>query len=351
MVKFSIPSKKKLFLISVALVLVVALILSCAPAAPAETIELAFSSPWPPPAGGTKAFAKFAEQIETETNGRVKVNFYPGGALGKAPEQYDLVVAGTADAAQMTVGYTPGRFPLAEGFDLPLIYPQEATAEGLVFQELYEKYSEMQAEFSDVKHLAWAGIGGRHIHTVKKPIHTLADFKGLKFRAKGPIEAETLNALGAVPVDVDIAEVYTALERGTIDGVLFEWEGFKAFKLNEVAKYTTLIGLNSTGHLVVMNRNKYESLPSDVRKAIDKVSGSALTKTYGGILDSMGMTAEKAIKEAGQEIYELPPAERDRWTQAVTPVLDKWAADMEAKGLPGKKIIEAARELSKKYAK
>lgn len=346
---------KKLFLVPLMIVLVMGLIFGgCARPAPApapappETIELVASTSWPMPSGGGVALEAICKKLEEVTNGRLKIEIYGGGALGKAAEQYDLAVEGTADIVLTNPAYYPGRLPLHDVSELPLIFPKDSASATNVFTELHDMFPEMMAEFVDVKCISWAALTSRQIQTIK-PVRTLEDLKGLKLRVTGGIPSETVELLGAVPVAMAPTEVYTALERGTVDGSLFEWEGYYAFKLHEVAKSTTMVDLATTSHLMVMNQKRYESFPPDVREAVDTLLGANASKLYAQVIDRLDKQAFDKIMAGGQVLIEISAAEKDRFLQAVIPQREKWAADMEAKGLPGKKVLESAIELSKKY--
>ena len=351
--------RHKLLTLVLAIVVITSLVIAgCAKPAPApspaptpaEPIEIIISSPNPAPSGAGVAIDAFAKELEEVTNGRIKATVYHGGALGKGVEQYDLAVTGTADIALSNIEYYPGRFPLHEVCALPLLLPKDAMSAGKVLTATHEKFPEMQREFNDVKFVGWSGLASRVIHTAKKPVRTVDDFKGLKIRATGSISSATIEAMGAIPVVMAPTEVYTALERGTLDGVVWEWEGFHAFKLEEVAKYTTLVDVNTTAHFAVMNRAKYEGLPPDIREAIDTVMGIAFAKLYAGTMDRMGNEAFDMIKAGGkQEFYTPPAVEKERFVNAAMPVTEKWVTDMEAKGLPGKEFLEYITQLSAQY--
>ena len=347
---------RKVWLIAGALLLVVSLLVlavgACAkPApAPAQPIELTLSTYDPPPSAFTVTLQKWAEEVEAAAGGRVKCTLYHSQALGKSEEHYDMAVTGRADVTKCAPGYTPGRFPLFEVNELPLIFPYSAKSTNLIFQELFEKLPELQKEFADVKVLAFVGTTSRQIMNAKRPVRTVEDLKGLKLRAGGATAADTLTALGAVPLAMPPTEIYTSVERGTLDGVNWEWEGFSVFRIQELAKYATVVNLNSYVTMYAMNRQKYDSLPSDIRAIIDKLSGSHLAELAGENFDKGDAAAYEKVKPV-LEIYELPAAERDIWVKAVRPVWDKWVADREAKGLPARKVLDAAIEVAKKYTK
>jgi TRAP-type C4-dicarboxylate transport system substrate-binding protein len=185
--------------------------------AAAETIDLKFSSPWPPQhPQHTMVIKPWGDKIEKLSGGRVKVTLFPGQALGKAADHYDMAAKGICDIALTNPMYTPGRFHLLSAFWLPFMV---TTAEdtSVALWETYEKY--FQNEFKDVKVLWMYVHAPGQIFTREKPIKTLADLKGMKIRATNPSVQESLKLLGASPVAIPVPDVYNALERGVVDSM------------------------------------------------------------------------------------------------------------------------------------
>ena len=132
--------------------------------------------------------------------------------------------------------------------------------------EMFEKEPVLKAEFRDVKLLWFLSSTMLRLHTTAKPIRTLDDLKGMKIRTGGGPQPPTLRLLGATPVAISPPDVYTALERGTVDGLTFPWEAVKSFKVDEVTKYHDSASLWGGTFYVVMNLKKWESLPRISRK-------------------------------------------------------------------------------------
>jgi TRAP-type C4-dicarboxylate transport system substrate-binding protein len=288
----------------------------------------------------------------------VEITIFGAGALGKTVDQYDLVVNGLADmAGSFGLSAIAGRFPLNDVMVQPFLFPS-ATVAAHVAQELFETWPEFRNEFSDTKLLFFHPTGPAQISSRSKPIKTLEDLKGMKANARSGTKAETQKALGLVPVAMVVPEAYTSLERGVLDIGALDWEGAFAFKWFEVTKYRTALprGLYLTHLAVVMNKNTWNRLPKDVQKIFEELSGRYMAKFSGKAVDKasehLRELIEKHDKKVGNPpIYELPKGELERWTSAVQPVYDKWTAKMEAKGLPGKAILEDARRLVKKYSR
>ena len=305
-----------------------------------ETIELKMSHFMPTKhVQHSKVMEPWAKKIGELTDGRVKVTIFPGGALGKPPQQYDNAVKGITDIAFGLQSYTSGRFPLTSALRLPfMVKSGEQGAKAL--WRTYEKY--LRNEYKDVKVLWLFMHGPGQIYTTKKQVKTIDDLKGMKIRSPGPIMSKVVKQVGAVPVHMPITQVYTALERKTVDGVAAPWEIMRPFRFYEQCKYATVADIYSMTFFVVMNKKKYESLPPDIRKIIDDNSGLQMAITAGRAYDQADTPGKKLFEEKGGKIYQLPEAEKEKWMKSSMIIKTNWLKDMEAKGLPGKAVLDYA---------
>jgi TRAP-type C4-dicarboxylate transport system substrate-binding protein len=316
-------------------------------AAQDEPIELKFSS-WVATVHGhhTGVMAPWAKMVEEKSKGRLKITIYPGSTLGKAADHYDMVKDGIADLAFTTPGYTPGRFPLITATELPMLF-KSSRGGSLAVMSIFDKY--FKNEFKDVKVLwFWVHPPG-HFHLAKKPVKVLEDLSGLKIRAATPMLTTMVKTLGAIPVSIPAPDTYTALERGTVDGTIFPWEAISSFKIAEVLKHHVASGLYVAPLFTFMNLKKYESLPPDLRKVIDDLSGTWGAEFNGKVWDQNELVGIEAIKKAGGTIYTLPAEERQRWAARLKPVEEEWLKSMEAKKLPGRQLLNDLREAIKRY--
>jgi TRAP-type C4-dicarboxylate transport system substrate-binding protein len=312
-----------------------------------KPIELKFSS-WVSAVHGhhTGVMVPWAKMVEEKSKGRLKITIYPGSTLGKAVDHYDMVKDGVADMGFTTPGYTPGRFPLIAATELPLLF-KSSRGGSLAVMSIFDKY--FKAELKDVKVLwVWVHPPG-HFHFAKKPVKKLEDLAGLKIRAATPMLTTMVRTLGAIPVSIPAPDTYTALERGTVDGTIFPWEAISSFKLAEVLRHHAEVGLYVAPLFTMMNQKKYDSLPPDLRKVIDDLSGAWGAEFNGKVWDQNELVGIEAIKKAGATIYKVPPEERDRWAAKLKPVEEDWVKSVEAKGLPGRQLLSDLREAIKKY--
>lgn len=314
----------------------------CVGMAQAETIELKFATGFSPKhTMQVKVFEPWAKKLGELTGGKVKVTFYPGGALGKAPDTYSVVEKGIADMGYYLHDYTPGRFPLTTVFELPFMVPN-AEKLGTAMWKIYEKFPEFQKEYFKVKPLALWGHPGGHFFTAKTPIKTIADFKGVKMRTVSPAVTEALKIYGAVPVSMPITETYTALERGVVDGTVVPWEGLVIFKLDDLIKYATEADFYTVTMAVVMNKAKWNSLPADVKKAIDQTTGMAMSVACGKAFDAVEIPMKKKALSKGIEVFQFSPADKEKLKALTLPLREDWVKRMDAKGLPGKAVLETS---------
>jgi len=329
-----------------------ALVLACLGFTPVaaqdKPIELRFSS-WVATVHGhhTGVMVPWAKMVEEKSGGRLKITIYPGSTLGKAVDHYDLIKDGIADMGFTTPGYTPGRFPLITVTELPLGLFKSSRGGSLAVMSIFDKH--FKNEFKDVKVLwFWVHPPG-HFHLAKKQVKVLEDLNGLKIRAATPMLTTMVKTLGATPVSIPAPDTYTALERGTVDGTIFPWEAISSFKIAEVLKHHAAVSLYASPLITYMNQKKYESLPPDLRKIIDDLSGAWGAEFTGTVWDKNELVGIEAIKKAGATIYTVPQEERQRWAARLRPVEEDWLKSMEAKGLPGRQVLSDLREAIKRY--
>ena len=361
---------KKLVVLALAIVLVSSLILAaCATPAPAPSpaptptpapgptpekpLELKFSYHAPPEASLTKAiFAPWAAEIEKATGGRVKITQYPGGTLVKAQDAYDAVATGLCDLAQIDPEENPGRFPLTGINSLPFMYPNTEVA-GVVSYELLNKYV-VNTELKEIKFLITAPLHNAQ-YLGKKPVEKLADFKGLKIRSGGKVEASTITALGGTPVEIGTGDLFSALDKGTVDGCFFTYSGALAFGLKDATKYRTECNIFPRVFIIGMNKATFDKMPADIQKIFNENSTLEVAQKYAAAHMAAEAGGKGAIigsdKKAGNPpIYVLPSTERDAWKTACMKVWNDWVADVEAKKLPGKAMLDEAQSLVNKYS-
>ncbi len=321
----------------------------------AQEVTLKFHHIWNPQAmASVNVIAPWCEKIAKESNNRLKCQILPAMSGGGTPAQLvDRVKDGVDDVVITLPGYTAGRFPSTEVFELPFMC-NSAEVGARATWDYMNKHS--TKEFPNTKLLAtWVHDEG-YVHTSAKPVRTLADFKGLKMRAPTRQTNKLLASLGATPVGMPLPAIPDAVSKGTIDGFLLPWEVMPSLKLHEMVKFHSETdpsrpALYSAVFVFAMNQAKYDSLPADLKKVIDANSGAALSQQIGRIWDNSQAAGRKAARDRGNTFYTIPAAELDNWQKASAPLYDEWMADMDKRGANGKALLAEARELLIKYKK
>ncbi len=305
---------------------------SCAAPAPGEAIELTYSNFFPPTHLHSVLAEQFCEEIEARTDGRVEITYYPGGSLTPAPGVYDGVVEGISDIGMSVLAYSMGRFPASELVDLPHAYPNGWVATK-VANDYYAEFK--PAEFDDVHVLYFHAHGPGVIFTTKKPVRQMEDLEGLVIRSTG-VGAKIMEALGAEGYGASQGEAYELMSKGTIDGSFTPREVLKGWKQAEVVKYVTGcydVG-NTTDMFVVMNKDKWDSLPSNIKKIFTKVSEEWIEK-HGKVwtyYDKVGI--DYFLTFEGRELIELSPEEMAGWVDDIKSLIDGYIEEKTTMGLP-----------------
>ncbi|WP_134700618.1 TRAP transporter substrate-binding protein [Ammoniphilus sp. YIM 78166] len=287
---------------------------------------------------------KWKEEIEKRTNGQVKVNLFPGGTLLKADNMYDGVANKVADIGLSSTTYEPGRFPLLGLSDMPSGYPSSKVA-SLVTHELINQYP--PEAFKDFKIITSFATEAAFIQT-KDPVSNLDELKGKQLRISGAL-TPIMKELGAAPVGMSQAEVAEALQTGVVNGMVTSREGLLDFKFAEYVKYVTDYPLTVNTFVAVMNKDVWNSLPEDVQKVIDELN-LEMTQFTGEYLDNHVKKAmEWSQKEHGLQVVELK--DKAIWDEKLKSIQDKYADELEAKGLPAKEYKEKLFQLIEKYSK
>ncbi len=293
--------------------------------------------------------------LSRESGGRVKLTILPAETAAKAADLFDAARAGIVDIGCQMLAMTPGRFPLNEVVELPLIFTSSRAA-ALTHMALHKKYPELQAEFKGVKVLGFHFNGPAQVHCLNKPIRALQDWQGQVIVGWGPYAADIIKALGGTPEMIGPPELYDALAKGVVDGNLVEWEGQHLWHYDDVAKYSTNADLYITPFVHVMNLDKYNSLPPDIQALLTGENTKNFHELHGYNFDKDDAEYKELIdnaylKKGADGIYTLPEEEKAKWVDAIKPVRESWVRAMTAKGAPAQAILDDALRLAKKYEK
>jgi len=329
--------------------------LALAGGALAQEVTLKVHHFWPPGAmPPSTLLGPWCDKIAKDSNNKMKCQIYPAMQLGGTPPQLiDQARDGIADIVWTLPGYTAGRFPLMEVFELPFMTNSAESAS----RAAWDYYSQVGArEFPGIKALAINVHDEGYVHSREKQIKTMADFKGLKMRAPTRQTNKLLGALGASPVAMPLPALPDALSKGVIDGFLLPWEVIPSVKAHEMVKYHSETdpasrALYTATFILAMNQKRYESLPPDLKKVIDDNSGAALSHHFGKTWDASKPKGRQPAVDRGNTFHMIPSSELANWEKATAFIYDDWVKDVTAKGADGKALLQNARDLIKKYEK
>ncbi|HHV59102.1 MAG TPA: TRAP transporter substrate-binding protein [Clostridiaceae bacterium] len=284
------------------------------------------------------------EEIKKATNGRVVITSYSDEQLGKAADIYKNVVDGVADIGLSCFSYTRGRFQVLEAFELPgIIYKNSKAASKVAWEGIKEINPK---EVQDTVLMMVIATGPGDLFT-KAPVEKLEDIKDMEIRATG-ISAQTVELLGGIPVAMAQSEAYEALSKGIVKGNLSPVEVLKGWRHAEVTKYLTKTPfLYNTLFFITMNKDKWNSLPEDIQKAILEVNEKVHEEVGIGLWDKQNEEALKwAVDEQGLKIIELAKEETDRWIKALESIHNDFS-----KKIKDESVIEKVKALAEKYNK
>jgi TRAP-type C4-dicarboxylate transport system substrate-binding protein len=264
---------------------------------------------------------------------------------GKAPSQYDLIRDGAIDGGWVIPGYQPGRFPEAEAMELPFMVTksgEEASKAAWIFTQKH-----LMDDFRDVHVIAAHMHGPGLVHKKGPAVQTVEDFNGLKLRGPSRPATLLLKEVGATPIGMPVPAFPEALSKGVVDGGVITWEMSPSLKLDELTdSHTDVSGDKSLYNLYfiwAMNKDKYNSLPDDLKAVIDANSGFFASAWAGRAHDIGDKDGKAVMAAAGNEIATLSESETARIQGLGDTVIENWIAEVTSKGLDGATLVEDAR--------
>lgn len=290
-----------------------------APAAAQQPIVIKFSHVVAPDTPKGKGALKFKELAEERTKGRVKVEVYPNSQLYKDKEELEALQLGSVQMlAPSLAKFGPLGVKEYEVFDLPFLFKDEQAfynTTQTLGQELFKKL-----EAKGIHGLAYWD-NGFHIMSANRPLHRVADFKGLKMRIQSSkvLEAQ-MRALGAIPQVMAFSELYQGLQSGVVDGTEGVPSNFYTQKIYEVQKDMTLSNHGHLAYAVIVNKKFWDGLPPDIRTALEGAIKDATTYT-NQIAQKENRDALDKIRASGKTVIYTPTADEiNEWKKALMPV-------------------------------
>jgi len=305
---------------------------------PSSTIHREMVVPW-------------CNEIEQASGGELKCQIFPSMQLGGSPTQlYDQVKDGVADIVFAVPGFSAGRFPSVEVFELPFMMKDA----GATSKALWDYVAQQEvSDFDDVKPLFLNVHGPGLFHMVSKPVKTRADLNGVKVRAPTRQSSNLIDLLGGIPVGMPLPQVPEALSKGVIDGVVVPYEIVPAIKVNELTKFhsepdPSQAAIYTTVFLFAMNSARYDSLSPSQKKVIDAHSGVEMSGRMGKVMSDADAIGRNSVP--ADSINIIAAAEVQQWVTLSQPVIDRWVEAMNERGADGNALLQSARRLTEKYS-
>lgn len=373
---------KKIFLVILAVVLLSSLIFSgCAKPAPApapapspatspapapapvteqKVFNLTFANMHPPENGMNKVInAAWIKWLDKQSGGRIKVTLLPGAQAAAPEDHFDAAKNGIVDIADCNSGLMPGRFPLLEVIQLPLLFKWPASGDiALTTLALIDKYPELQAYFKDVKFLTLHATATNQLHSKNKPLQTMADLKGLTISEISTYSAEAEKLLGGTPSFVSVPEIYDSLAKGVLDGMNTNWESLFVFNWFDHLNYSIESSMCCDAvQMLVMNLKTWNSLPPDLQELFTGKNAWTLAELYSYDFDKDDMKFKEKLSEIYKSrgkppVYVMPDEERAKWAEAVMPVWETWVTKAAATvgEAKARAIMADAKAFAEKYS-
>ena len=301
----------------------------------AVPIVIKFSHVVAPDTPKGKGAERFKQLAEERSKGRVKVEVYPNSQLYKDKEELEALQLGSVQMlAPSLAKFGPLGVKEFEVFDLPFLFKDtpsfRAVTEGPVGQAMLAKL-----DAKGISGLAYWD-NGFDVMSANKPLHHVADFKGLKMRIQSSkVLDANMRSLGAIPQVMAFSELYQALQSGVVDGMENTASNVYTQKVYEVQKHVTVSNHGHIAYAVVVNKKFWDGLPADLRAILDGAMKDATTYA-NAIADTENAIALDKIKASGKStVYTLTPAETAEWKKAMYSV----HKDMEER--VGRETIQA----------
>lgn len=289
----------------------------------------------------------WAAKLEAESGGRLHLTVYPAMQLGgQAPQLIDQARDGVVDIVWTLAGSTPGRFPRTEVFELPFLNADPETM-NLALHDFLRRHPEEFAEY----HLIAAFVhAGQALHS-RRPVRSLADFRGLKVRIPGRVGAWLIESLGGIPLGSPVSAVPELLSRGVVDAALIPFEVVRSLRVDELVDYHVTLDrpgsdrFHTQVFVIAMNLESYRRLPPDIRAVIDRNSGEAMARWLGQLWMQNEEPGLELAAASGHVIRLSPQVVAQMRSTVEEPVRQRWFRLVAERGLDGPALFQEAERL------
>jgi TRAP-type transport system periplasmic protein len=298
-----------------------------------------------------KFLLPWARKVESEADGRIRIDLFPSMQLGGAPAAlFDQARDGSADIVWAAPSLTPGRFAKIETFELPFLPSRRALVNSKALTAFAA--ANLQDEFRDFYPICFSCSDSAVIHATR-PVRTTEDMRDFKVHVQTRLAAEAMRALGAHPVMMPSGQLPVAITEHVVDGCLDPWHLVPPLRLNDLLRSHTDFSDRSPSarvYVLVMNKSSYDRLPRELKSVIDSNSGQVAAAMAGAMWDQQAAAVANMAVERGDLIVTLLPEAVARCRKVTEPVVDAWRKEIKEQKIDGAKLIAVANGLLAKYA-
>jgi TRAP-type C4-dicarboxylate transport system substrate-binding protein len=288
---------------------------------------------------------EWGKRVAERTNGKVKLTTYHSQTLGKWLDFPKLAKSGLCD--MIFFGTTSPGFELLGVGELPLIFPSQRVGMDAMYEVYRKGLFSSVFEKNGFKFMFFMNNDPDQLWFSKKKVTSFRDVTGMKIRANTPADVETVKALDTTVVQISAADMYMALERGTVDGMMCPTQGVFHQRYYEIIKYALWEPLSCDLIGVAMNLKVWNSLPAEVQTVMLEVNEEI--KYWHLDQYESPEVYQKMLKEKNIEIFKISQEDKQYLHSKLEPVTGRWAQKMEGKGLPAKQIIDELKRVVEQY--
>lgn len=291
---------------------------------------------------------RWADELKAKADGQLEVEVFPAGQMGPPPRQYDLARTGVADISFHYFALSPGRFPRTDALSLPFLFADDegvpvSTADASWIATSMKDMLSPEYQGTEMLYAVVSTPLGFFMKDTL--VETPDDLKGLRIRPTSSVVADQLVAFGASPATIPPTELADAIAKGVVDGAIFNFEGGKAFQLQQSVTKVSQLASSVGFFALVINDKVMQGLPPELQTAIHDTTGPDAGRRVGGLYDKAEEAGRAFMVEKGVEVVQLTGDKKTPFAEKLKPVTDKQIADLEAKGVDVDAIVARVKEL------
>ena len=301
----------------------------------AQPVRLIFASESPAGTPNTVFFSQWANRVSEQSKGKLKIDVRDGETLANFITAYDRVSDDVVQIGWIIHALVGNRFPLSDVSGLPFLAEDNVACSAASWR-LYQS-GLLDAEYKDIVPIWFGCLTTNYLHWAKPP-KQVDDLAGAKFRVPSKIAAQAIQLLGGTPISMTGGEMYEALQRGTVDGVVTSWAGFEPYKLAEVTTYHLEVPIAGISSMHFMSRKKFELAAEGCAGRAQGELGRSGEPVGGRLFRQRRRTGARARgRVAATDDRPAHPGAAASWKKRVAVVSENWAKERPG----GDKVIDA----------